>query len=210
MKDLKKGVFRQVLLDENHRLIAFAGDKARLKLIRRLSTELTASGLHVVIVSSGRSMLPPKGNVVAGRDINILGDQIQRTLERDSLVYAAGSIDNLTVEGLPDNEILQLIATLPGCFFLIDLPEMPGDDTDLPWEQLCICCSLEESGTELPIPKHPGVQNVDKVFFVDGIRNLERENRYISLAREWLSSEVQHIVLADLDRDFLRKIEAAT
>lgn len=210
MKDLKKGVFRQVLLNENHRLIAFAGDVARLRLIRRLGKELTASGLHVVIASSGRSMLPPRGNVVASRDSTILADQIQRTLEKEPLVYAAGSINNLTVEGLAQKEIIQLSEKLPGCFFLIDLPEMPNPENSLPWQQICVCSSLDESGNATVTYKASSRKDYDQVLFLDGIRNLERENRYISLAREWLSPELRHIVLADLDRDFLRKIEAAS
>lgn len=208
MKDLKKGVFRQVLLNENYRLIAFAGDVSRLRLIRRLAKELTASGLHGVITSSGRSMLPPKGNVVASRDSTILADQVQRMLEKESLVYAAGSINNLTVEGLAEKDILQLAEKLPGCFFLIDLPEIPDSKSNLPWQQLCICSSLDDSGS--PSVAVPAGNNVDQIYFIDGIRNLERENRFISLAREWLSPELSHVVLADLNRDFLRKIEATT
>ena len=210
MKDLKKGVFRQILLNEDHRLIAFTGDKSRLKLMRRLSKELTASGLHVVIVSSGRSMLPPKGNVVAGQDIAILADQVQRSLEKEPLVYAAGAIDNLTVEGLPEQGILLLRSKLPGCFFLVDLPEMPVADNNFPWQQICICSSLENEIAEKPPYKSIRYRNADQLIFLDGVYNLERENRYISLAREWLNDEVRHIALADLDRDFLRKIEASS
>ncbi|MGH1364004.1 MAG: hypothetical protein ACRBF0_10640 [Calditrichia bacterium] len=208
------GIARQILLQPNTKTILFFGDKTRLRLIRRLALDLEKNSSKVVLLSCADSLLPPSGQLVVGSTSHVISDQIQRAFVKNNLVYAASSLFGSHAKGFAPADIHNLVELLPDSYFLVDA----GDaifETPL-FEQYCICLDADRFRSDFASENIPSLVKTLSVvpakkalLFVDAVRTLERENRLLSLSREWLANGVEHVVLADLNRDFLRSVEHA-
>ena len=243
----------RLLLEPAASILAFAGGKGRLGLLRRVAEELTRDGRQVTIVSSLPQKLPYTGELVVGTSLDLLLPQINAAFERTPLVYAGSKIANQMLSGFNITSLRGLCKSFPGDYLLIDLDRMNASLFNNkchyrkfiarpPWHQaiavfdlsLLDGVALRQQVEDLPAFQkgYPGVDRVDARTLVDflcdrqagmgdlfgapkatlavllGVETVLQENRALTIARELQAGGVEHIALADLETNMIKRLES--
>lgn len=114
--------------DSPPRFIAFCGGPGRAAFIRKISEELVRQGHSVLIAATGNRALPVSGDILVGRDMALLLDQISKNLSRRPLHYLGRQINKGFLQGFSLKDLLALKKQSPCDYLLI---ELGGEDEHL-------------------------------------------------------------------------------
>lgn len=224
-------ITKGILLHPDNRKLAFCGARGRIQIFRRMVEELSRRDKRILITSLPSRQLPIQGEIVMGRQIPILVNQIARVFQEKRVIFTGSQLVDGQLDGFSPEELLELIELMPGDYLFIDCGDsMPFlmeylTASAMPlWEQLIYYMNIEAMngwngqknsgglppGLSLEAPKDGNVITSTETMLLFGDSSIIRnENRARTIARELIRNGIENVALANLDGNRIEKVRIA-